>query len=143
MTILIVRFRDDINTAKAVERRQHRLASLDSDGFGGTIADNLSPASRSYLASLGLPDSDRDPKSAALVWYHAPAIGYSPVSLAENAVGVTGNQKITLRTLSMSRRSLIRAEAAEGVNAPERALSTSRQTASNAPPTARSWSICR
>jgi hypothetical protein len=31
---------------------------------------NLSPPARSYLAALGLPDPDTDPKDAGLIWFH-------------------------------------------------------------------------
>jgi hypothetical protein len=51
-------------------------------------AANLSPAARSYLAALGLPDPDADPDTAALIWMHALAVGYSPAYLTENADGI-------------------------------------------------------
>ena len=53
-----------------------------------TIRANLSVAARSYLASLGLPDPDSDRDTAALIWHHALAIGYSPAYLAEHADGI-------------------------------------------------------
>lgn len=49
---------------------------------------NLSPAARAYLASLGLPNPDSDQKTAELIWYHALAIGYSPLYLSKNADGI-------------------------------------------------------
>lgn len=49
---------------------------------------NLSPAARAYLAGLGLPDPDADAETAALLWMHALAVGYSPAYLAENADGL-------------------------------------------------------
>jgi hypothetical protein len=52
------------------------------------ITANLSPAARAYLAKLGIKNSDDDADTAALIWMHALAIGYSPAYLAENADGV-------------------------------------------------------
>jgi hypothetical protein len=49
---------------------------------------NLSPAARNYLAALGLPDPNADPDTAALIWLHALAIGYSPAYLHQNADGI-------------------------------------------------------
>jgi hypothetical protein len=51
---------------------------------------NLSPAARAYLASLGIknPDADGHGDTAALLWFHALAIGYAPAYLAENADGI-------------------------------------------------------
>jgi len=49
---------------------------------------NLSTAARAYLAGLGLPDPDADAETAALLWMHALAVGYSPAYLAENADGL-------------------------------------------------------
>jgi Type ISP C-terminal specificity domain len=48
---------------------------------------NLSARARGYLASLGISGVD-DPDSAALLWLHALAIGYTPEYLSENADGV-------------------------------------------------------
>jgi hypothetical protein len=52
------------------------------------ITANLSPAARAYLAKLGIKNPDDDEETAALIWMHAFAIGYSPAYLAENADGV-------------------------------------------------------
>lgn len=52
------------------------------------IKANLSPAARKYLADLGLTDPDADPDTAALIWMHALAVGYSPAYLTENADGL-------------------------------------------------------
>jgi len=49
---------------------------------------NLSPPARAYLTALALPDPDADPDTAALIWMHALAIGYSPAYLLENADGI-------------------------------------------------------
>ena len=54
----------------------------------GKITANLSPAARAYLAKLDIKDPDDDADTAALIWMHALAIGYSPAYLAENADGV-------------------------------------------------------
>ena len=52
------------------------------------ITANLSTTARAYLSSLSLPDPDTDQATAELIWYHALAVGYSPVYLAENADGI-------------------------------------------------------
>jgi hypothetical protein len=52
------------------------------------ITANLSPAARAYLAKLGIQNPDDDADTAAAIWMHALAIGYSPAYLAENADGV-------------------------------------------------------
>ena len=54
----------------------------------GKITANLSAAARAYLVKLGIQNPDYDADTAALIWMHALAIGYSPVYLAENADGV-------------------------------------------------------
>ena len=54
----------------------------------GKITANLSPAAHAYLAKLGIQNPDGDADTAALIWMHALAIGYSPAYLAENADGV-------------------------------------------------------
>ena len=58
------------------------------DAPQSSIRANLSAAARSYLASLGLPDPDTDRDTAALIWQHALAVGYSPAYLAEHADGI-------------------------------------------------------
>jgi hypothetical protein len=52
------------------------------------ITANLSPLAREYLAALGITDPDADADTAALLWMHALAIGYSPRYLSENADGI-------------------------------------------------------
>lgn len=49
---------------------------------------NLSAKARAYLENLGLNDADENAETASLVWYHALAVGYSPLYLAENADGI-------------------------------------------------------
>jgi len=56
-----------------------------------TVAANLSPTARAYLRALGLPDPDDDPATAALIWLHALAVGYSPAYLRDNADGIRGD----------------------------------------------------
>ncbi len=53
----------------------------------GLATANLSPATRKYLSAFGLP-TDEDGHTAAVLWHHALAVGYSPVYLSENADGV-------------------------------------------------------
>jgi hypothetical protein len=53
-----------------------------------TPTANLSPAARTYLASLGIANPDADADTAALIWMHALAIGYAPTYLQENADGI-------------------------------------------------------
>ncbi len=52
---------------------------------------NLSPTARAWLNELGLPDPDGDAETAALVWLHALAVGYSPAYLSDNADGIRGD----------------------------------------------------
>ena len=55
---------------------------------GKTTTANLSPIARSYLAKVGIKNPDANQETAALLWMHALAIGYSPAYLTENADGV-------------------------------------------------------
>lgn len=52
------------------------------------VTANLSPAARAYLRYLNLPDPDQDAATAALLWLHALATGFSPAYLAENPDGI-------------------------------------------------------
>jgi hypothetical protein len=58
------------------------------DDDAPTITANLSPTARAYLKELGLPDPDADAATAALIWLHALAVGYSPAYLRDNADGI-------------------------------------------------------
>ena len=70
------------NEAATTEHKQILL-------FGnGKPRANLSKPARAYLAKLGIKDPDVDAKTAALIWMHALAIGYSPAYLSENADGI-------------------------------------------------------
>ena len=51
---------------------------------------NLSPAARAYLIELGITELDELPQ-AGLVWYHALAIGYSPLYRLRHAAGLQTN----------------------------------------------------
>ena len=52
------------------------------------ITANLARGARAYLAKLGIKNPDDDAETAALLWMHALAIGFSPAYLAENADGI-------------------------------------------------------
>ena len=86
-----------------IRLRDTPKAKKDDDGngeFGGIIHEaaraypvdktsaNLSAAARAYLAKLGIQNPDDNVDTAALIWMHALAIGYSPAYLAENVDGV-------------------------------------------------------
>jgi hypothetical protein len=77
---------DEYSAPKMLTSAQQR--ELFSNETTASIKANLSPAARAYLASIGLPDPDTNQATAKLIWYHALAIGYSPVYLAENADGI-------------------------------------------------------
>jgi Type ISP C-terminal specificity domain len=49
---------------------------------------NLSPRARAYLASLSAPNPDTDPATAAMLWHHALAVGFSAAYLTEHAGGI-------------------------------------------------------
>ena len=55
------------------------------------LSANLSLRARVYLASLGALDPDTSPTTAALLWYHALAMGFSTAYLAEHASGIANN----------------------------------------------------
>ena len=58
-------------------------------GIGeAVVTANLSPLARAYLQHLKLPDPDQDAETAALLWRHALAIGFSPAYARENADGI-------------------------------------------------------
>ncbi len=49
---------------------------------------NLSHAARVYLLKLAINNPDGETDTAALIWMHALAIGYSPAYLTENLCGI-------------------------------------------------------
>jgi hypothetical protein len=57
-------------------------------GESTQVVANLSPLARNYLASIGVDNPDEAEETAALIWMHTLAIGYSPAYLAENADGI-------------------------------------------------------
>jgi len=70
--------------------------TIKANGSNGVLAGmgeevvtaNLSPLARAYLQHLELPDPDQDAETAALLWRHALAIGFSPAYVRENADGI-------------------------------------------------------
>lgn len=78
---------------------------------GGPRA-NLSAAVHAWLGALGIPNPDTRHEIAILPWFHALAIGYAPVWLAENADGIRqGWPRVPLP----GNAGLLRASAALGV----------------------------
>jgi hypothetical protein len=67
--------------------KQDTLFDLNEVSNTATAA-NLSPPARAYLAHTGILNPDADADTAALIWWHALAIGHSPAYLAENADGI-------------------------------------------------------
>ncbi len=59
-------------------------------GHNGTTA-NLSEGARQYLSSLTGANPDEDEGLSRMVWYHALAVLYSPLYLAEHASAVRAN----------------------------------------------------
>jgi hypothetical protein len=49
---------------------------------------NLSEPALAYLAGLGRDDADTNDVTAALIWLHALAVGFSPAYLADHADGI-------------------------------------------------------
>ncbi len=72
---------------EANERKEGGLFE-GSDTSAVRLKANLSEAARDYLATLGIGDPDTDAETAALIWLHALAIGYSPAYIEENADGI-------------------------------------------------------
>ncbi len=65
----------------------HEAARAYGAGAAKTSA-NLSPAARAYLSTLGINNPDADADTAALLWMHALAVGFSSAYLSENADGI-------------------------------------------------------
>jgi hypothetical protein len=78
-----------------------RPEELEDDGHHGRIkaredisqepTANLSLRARQYLAALGIENPDGNSNSAAAIWQHSLAIGYSQRYLSENVYGVRYN----------------------------------------------------
>jgi hypothetical protein len=69
-------------------RRDSSEPRLLKDQSPPTWRANLSERTRAYLAAFGINDVDINPESAASIWLHALAIGYSPAYLSENKDGI-------------------------------------------------------
>ena len=65
-----------------------RQAEADLGAFDEALRANLSAQARAYLASLQVGNVDTDEETAALIWMHALAIGFSSTYLAENGEGI-------------------------------------------------------
>src|SRR2546422_3064667 len=65
----------------------HEAAPAFTGGEAKTTG-NFSAAARAYLNKVGIKNPDADAETAAVLWMHALAIGYSPAYLTENADGV-------------------------------------------------------
>jgi hypothetical protein len=74
--------------AKKDKRQISLLDDLTKDEPKKETKANLSAKVRAYLENLGLNDADENAETASLVWYHALAVGYSPLYLSENADGI-------------------------------------------------------
>lgn len=82
-----------------IQLRHQVLETLEIREAGGSLEQkmrtettaNLSPLARKYLSDLGLPDPDADRDTAALLWRHALAIGYSPLYRDEHAGGLASD----------------------------------------------------
>jgi hypothetical protein len=75
-----------LRTSSSSKKKNHQQSSFLTDAQPTTA--NLSARARVYLAALGINNPDADFETAALIWYHALAIGYAPAYLNENADGI-------------------------------------------------------
>ncbi|HEX6624575.1 MAG TPA: type ISP restriction/modification enzyme [Pyrinomonadaceae bacterium] len=77
------------STGKMSRKDDKQSSLLDHAGTAEKeTTANLSPRARAYLAALGVGEVDGDAEAAALVWYHALAVGHAHAYLAENADGI-------------------------------------------------------
>jgi hypothetical protein len=77
---------------KALSKKQFSVELFDTLQFTeSTPKANLSVSARQYLNQFGVTDFDNRIENASLIWYHALAIGYSPLYLSENADGIRDN----------------------------------------------------
>lgn len=81
-----IRLKDGTKQNNANKGQNHLFGEVKATT--NTPKANLSPAARSYLAALGLPDPDAAPETAGLIWMHALAVGYASAYLTENADGI-------------------------------------------------------
>ncbi len=79
-----------IRIRRAVQKKESQQNHFfsDADSEHDLVRANLSSTVRTYLTSLDIADPDADKETAALIWMHALAIGYSPAYLNENADGI-------------------------------------------------------
>ena len=63
------------------EKFKHPTLLEEPEGEEQTPTANLSPTTLTYLAALGITNPDADPDTAALIWMHALAVGYTPAYL--------------------------------------------------------------
>ncbi|MGH8736539.1 MAG: type ISP restriction/modification enzyme [Burkholderiales bacterium] len=78
-----IRLRDSQSSKN--ERQGELLAA------GSNLKANLSKPARAYVREVGSDSPDGSAETAALMWMHALAIGYSPKYLGENADGIRQN----------------------------------------------------
>ncbi|MCH8238108.1 MAG: DNA methyltransferase, partial [Proteobacteria bacterium] len=79
----------DFRHQPAKNGKADKQADMHGQMGGDNIASaNLSKEARRYLAGLGIENPDTDADVAGLIWYHALAIGFSPLYLTENADAV-------------------------------------------------------
>lgn len=69
------------------DRKQGQILT-EEKGKVNAISANLSQSVLNYLMSIGLERLGADEQSAASIWMHTLAIGYSPSYLSENADGI-------------------------------------------------------
>jgi hypothetical protein len=81
-----VRIRDGARLGQAAEATL--FDALGDKPVAEQPVANLSRGARSYLRRLKTKDPDQDHRSAALVWKHTLAIGFSAAFLNENAQGL-------------------------------------------------------
>jgi hypothetical protein len=73
-----------------LKERSEKAETLSLFKTEAQITANLSATARAYLISLGITDLDKLPQ-AGLVWYHALAVGYSPLYRLRHAAGLQTN----------------------------------------------------
>ncbi|HJQ71015.1 MAG TPA: type ISP restriction/modification enzyme [Blastocatellia bacterium] len=75
-----------LRAASSAKKKNHQQDSFFADAQATTA--NLSARARAYLDEIGVSDPDSNFETAALIWFHALAIGYSPAYLNENSDGI-------------------------------------------------------
>lgn len=77
-------------STKSAQTSPDQLVLFENDSTSDHQA-NLSSKARDYLTAFGITDVDTNRVSAALIWLHALAIGFSPAYLREHADGIKGD----------------------------------------------------